>query len=93
MIGFFVASRRDLDYAYWDAQSCPNMKKAKINYSDDFKKYVKKNKFFASTVSGLDTLFIVQGGKELHVDNSSILDELQSDAKKSQIVKVLQKSK
>ena len=92
MIGFFVASRRDLDYAYWDAQSCPNMKKAKINYSDDFKKYVKKNKFFASTVSGLDTLFIVQGGKELHVDNSSILDELQSDAKKSQIQSAFKKA-
>ena len=57
-----------------------------------FKKYVKKNKFFASTVSGLDTLFVVQGGKDLHVDNSSILDELQSDAKKSQIQSAFKKA-
>lgn len=56
------------------------------------KSMLRKTNFFASTVSGLDTLFVVQGGKDLHVDNSSVLDELQSDAKKSQIQSAFKKA-
>jgi hypothetical protein len=73
-MGFhLVGQRNEMRYAY-DKYIAPTLDNeiTRYTYFDDWRKSFNKNKCDTSTVSGLDELYIIKGGKALEVDDEGL---------------------
>lgn len=91
--GFFVASNRDLSYAYSNFVKAPGVEQTSLQADFDFtnfKKAMTKEKAVVAYHSGMEEMYVIKGGKALEVNDEG-LEGVTAEASKAQITTAFKK--